>query len=81
MKQNGSDYDLQNSQWINISGQDFFLKFNGNPTRSNGFKLYKNRFTTTIRGFSFSQRITNDWNSLPHDIVSALIYISDVYVP
>ena len=25
MKQNGSDYDLQNSQWINISGQDFFL--------------------------------------------------------
>ena len=38
---------------------------------SNGLKLYKNRFNTAIRGHSFSQRIVNDWNTLPHEIVSA----------
>ena len=31
----------------------------------------KNRFNTAIRGHSFSQRIVNDWNTLPHEIVSA----------
>ena len=51
--------------------KDYFFTVNTNPTRSNGLKLYKNRFNTTIKGHSFSQRIVNDWNTLPHEIVSA----------
>ena len=51
--------------------KDYFFTVNTNPTRSNGLKLYKNRFNTAIRGHSFSQRIVNDWNTLPHEIVSA----------
>ena len=51
--------------------KDYFFTINTNPTRSNGLKLYKNRFNTAIRGHSFSQRIVNDWNTLPHEIVSA----------
>ena len=38
---------------------------------STSLKLYKNHFNTAIRGHSFSQRIVNDWNTLPHEIVSA----------
>jgi len=38
-----------------------------NNTRSNVLKLYKSQFTMK---FSFSQRISNDWNILPHDVVS-----------
>ena len=33
--------------------------------------VYKSRFNSNTRKFSFSQRIINDWNSLPHDVVSA----------
>ena len=51
--------------------KDYFFTVNTNPTRSNGLKPYKNYFNTAIRGHSFSQRIVNDWNTLPHEIVSA----------
>jgi len=49
---------------------NYFFTVNENHTRSNGIKLYKSRFNCNTRKFSFSQRI-NDWNNLPHDIVSA----------
>jgi len=51
--------------------RDYFFTFNTNTTRSNGLKIYKPRFNTTTRGHSFSQRIINDWNTVPHEIVSA----------
>ena len=58
--------DLQNSQWIDIGGQELFLNLMVIlPDQM------ENCFTTAIRGFSFSQRIINDWNSLLDDIVSA----------
>ena len=50
---------------------NFFFTVNANHTRSNGLKLYKNRFNSNTRKFSFPQRIINDWNSLPQDVVSA----------
>ena len=43
----------------------FTVNANGNHTRSNGLKLYKSRLNSNTRKFSFSQRIINDWNSLP----------------
>jgi len=51
--------------------KDYFFTVNTNPTRSNGLKLFKSRFNTLTRGHSFSQRIINDWNNLPWEIVSA----------
>ena len=50
---------------------NFFFTVNANHTRSNGLKLYKSRFNSNTREFSFSQRIINDWNSLPNDVVTA----------
>ena len=40
-------------------------------TRSNRFKIYKKYSRTSIRCFTFSQRIINDWNSLPNDVVTS----------
>ena len=51
--------------------KDYFLTVNTNSTWSNGLKLYKSRFSTTIKGHSFSQRVINDWSTLPFEIVSA----------
>ena len=50
---------------------NFFFTVNANHTRSNGLKLYKSRFNSNTRKFSFSQRIINDWNSLPNYVVTA----------
>jgi len=49
----------------------YFFTVNTNPTRSNGLKLFKSRFNASTRGHSFWQRIINDWNNLPCEIVSA----------
>ena len=51
--------------------KDYFFAVNTNTTQSNGLKLYKSQFSTMIRGHSFSQRVINDWNTLPFEIVSA----------
>jgi len=40
-------------------------------TRGHHLKLIKERNKTTIRNNSFSQRIVNNWNSLPQHIISA----------
>ena len=41
------------------------------PTRGHKYKLSKIRTTTTIRKNFFANRITNIWNSLPENIISA----------
>ena len=41
------------------------------PTRSNGYKLYKNHCHLNVRKHFFSQRTINDWNSLPRDIIES----------
>jgi len=43
----------------------------GYSTRSNGYKIYKKFNRTALRRFTFSQRIINSWNSLPHEIVTS----------
>jgi len=47
--------------------KDYFLLLI--PTHP--IKWIQNRFNTSIRGHSFSQKIINDWNTLPYEIVSA----------
>ena len=51
--------------------KDYFFTMNSSHTRSNGLKIYKKYNRTTTRHFTFSQRIINDWNSLPNDVVTS----------
>ena len=48
--------------------------------RSNGYKLYKNYYHLNIRKYTFPQRIINDWNNLPGDIIeSPLLNLNLMY--
>jgi len=56
---------------FSISGQRFFFTVNTNLLDQMTSKFIKNHFNTTVRGHNFSQRIINDWNALPPDVVCA----------
>ena len=55
---------------VHLSKDHFFI-MNTNPTRTNGFKIYKSRCIKSARRYSFSQRIIDHWNRLPPEIVNA----------
>ena len=40
-------------------------------TRGHEHKLFKERFETNTRGHFFTNRVTDLWNSLPHEVVTA----------
>ena len=53
---------------VNLRKEHFYHEYS---TRSNGLKIYKSRFTKSIRRYSFSQRTIDDWNNLPFEIVNS----------
>ena len=48
-----------------------FFKRSDYPTRGHKDKLYKPMAKTTLRLNTFSNRIINEWNSLPSEAISA----------
>ena len=50
---------------------DMFFMYHDVPTRSNGYKLFKKFCHLNVRKYSFSQRVVNDWNTLPIEVVQA----------
>ena len=56
---------------VEVPHQELFT-ISCNTTRSNGLKLYKERANFKTRLNFFTNRIINDWNTLPSDIVNAL---------
>ena len=54
-----------------IPSERFFKVCKESSTRGHSLKLEKPRCKTTIRQRHFSQRIINDWNSLPERVVAA----------
>ena len=54
----------------NDSGSWFQL-VNNNRTRGHSLKIAKKRSRLDIRKNSFSQRVINDWNSLPEEVIEA----------
>ncbi len=44
---------------------------NTTTTRDNGFKIYKEKSKSSIRGNFFGNRVTNIWNTLPPAVVQA----------
>ena len=59
-----------------LNGYDPSLEYlfavdNNSITRGYNFKLKKPPFETTIRQVFFNNRLVNNWNSLPFDVVNA----------
>ena len=50
---------------------DDLFSFHNTITRTNGYKLYKKFNHLNCRKHFFSQRIINDWNGLPQDIIES----------
>ena len=50
--------------------EDLF-SYHHTVTRSNGYKIYKKFCHLNCRKYFFSQRIINDWNSLPREIIES----------
>jgi hypothetical protein len=55
----------------NIDCAKFFQRTSNQQLRGHQWKLYKQRCNKSIRQHFFSQRVVNQWNSLPEAIVSA----------
>jgi ribonuclease P/MRP protein subunit RPP40 len=53
----------------NVNADDLFSRVT-NDLRGHSFKLFKHRFVTNIGKYSFANRIIDEWNLLPEDIVS-----------
>jgi hypothetical protein len=54
-----------------VDYREFFQLADNQKTRGHKFKLVKNRSRLEIRRNFFSQRIVNDWNILPKEVVEA----------
>ena len=48
-----------------------FIQFSNRTTRGHSKKIQKKRGDKDVRKFNFSNRIIDQWNSLPEQIVSA----------
>ena len=47
-----------------------FFKYSTSNTRGHSKKFYKSRSRLDVRKNIFSQRVVNDWNSLPESLIS-----------
>ena len=61
---------------IALSFDDFFIYNNFTITRGHDFKLIKPLCVNNARQFSFSCRLIDAWNSLPHCVVSTSSLLS-----
>ena len=48
---------------------DDLFSFHQTVTRTNGYKLYKNFSHLNCRKYFFSQRVIEEWNHLPREII------------
>ena len=63
-------YKIVNGIYDSITTKSLFIK-NVDNTRSNTNKIFKTRFTTKKYQHYFTNRVINNWNSLPKEIVCA----------
>ena len=50
---------------------DKIFKFSSSVTRGHNFKLQKQSCRLDVRKYFFANRVVNDWNSLPPNVVNA----------
>ena len=56
---------------VNIDYKQFFHKATSLITRGHNLKLFKPRSYLELRRNFFSERIINDWNDLPGEVINA----------
>ena len=52
------------------------FSFAANNLRGHSLKLYKSRFNTNVGKFTFSNRVVDEWNMLPVDVISSNTVLS-----
>ena len=52
------------------------FSFAANNLRGHNLKLYKSRFSTNVGKFMFSNRVVDEWNMLPVDVISSITVLS-----
>jgi len=55
----------------NVRREDMFVLSGNNRTRGNGLKLEGHRCRLDVAKFWFSNRVVEEWNGLPSDVVSS----------
>ena len=58
-------------QKLDINPNVFFNRNTTSRTRGHSLKIEKPRVKTTLRARTFSNRVINDWNSLPEEVADA----------
>src|SRR5664279_3936589 len=58
-------------QFDNVNPDQFFERSSTTNLRGHKLKLFKKRVSTTSRKNFISQRVINDWNDLPEEVVEA----------
>ena len=53
-----------------VDKEQFFHLRQGRHLRGHDFNLYKSRFRTDIGKFSFANRVVDNWNRLPCEVVN-----------
>ena len=56
---------------VRVDTEDFFVPSRFEHTRGHQQRVSKEKATKMARINAFSQRVTNQWNSLPNDVVKA----------
>ena len=51
--------------------KDIFFKMNQRKSRGNSMKLKKEQARLDLRKYNFSNRVNNEWNSLPENVVTS----------
>ena len=63
-------YKLQKGL-VRVDLKELFNPLEFSKTRGHQYRVHKGKATKQQRSFSFSQRVINSWNKLPHHVVSA----------
>ena len=56
---------------VRVNKDDFFLPTRLFHTRGHRQKIAKGKNIKLVRSNAFSQRVINDWNSLPESVINA----------
>ena len=63
-------YKIMNGM-VRLNKDDFFPPSRLQQTRGHQQRIAKDKATKVVRSNAFSQRVVNDWNSLPERVIKA----------
>ena len=60
--------------------KDLLFTFNNRTSRGNNMKLYKKQVKLDVRTYCFSNRVVDEWNKLPDEVVLSSIKCTAVNI-